>query len=76
MHRVRADRAATTSELDLDNDKVVDVFQVVADGLLGQPRVNPSNNEVPRGARADLAGDMRTEDELAVAPTDLDLAHS
>ncbi len=73
MHRVGADIAAAAHKLDLDDDKIVDVLEIVPNRALRHSGVAPADDDVPRGSAGDLAGDVPCQGELTVVPPGLDL---
>lgn len=74
MDRVRLDVAAATHEVDLDHNQVVNVVKVLTNALFRESRIATAEDEVPRGANADLAGYMTRQDELAIIPPYVDLS--
>ena len=58
MNRVGADVARRVGELHPDDDEVVDVLEVIADDRLRQSAVAAPDDQVPRGANVNLAGDV------------------
>lgn len=53
---IGADVAATADKLDLDHHEVVDMVEILADGLLLDSRIAAADDEVPGSARSDLVG--------------------
>ena len=60
-------------EVDIDNDKIVDVVEVITDLLLSDPAGHAAHSEIPRRSSSDLVRDMRRNVELTVGPTELEL---
>lgn len=73
VHRVGLDVAATTDEIHLDHDQVVDMLKVVSESSLSEARVAAADHQVACGPCTNLASDMSRQDELAIVPADVDL---
>jgi hypothetical protein len=76
VHRVCGDEAVAADEFHLDHDEIMDVIKVLSDTLIGVLRTAAPQDEISRGANANLAGDMARQDELTLVPFDLNLGHS
>lgn len=76
MDRVGGDVHVSTSNIDVDDDKIVNVVEMISDLLLGDLASQAAHDKVPRGASCDLVGNMLGHMELAVGPTEFELALS
>ena len=73
MNRVDGDVHISTPEVDVDDDKVVDMVEMISDLLLGDLAGQATHDEVPRGASCNLVGNMLGHMELAVGTAEFKL---
>jgi hypothetical protein len=73
VDRVGFDVAAVAQELDLDNNQVVNMFEVITHSSLGLLRVTTPNHEVSRGTLGNLASDMASKMIVPLCPPDIEL---
>jgi hypothetical protein len=76
MNRVDRDVHISTPEVDVDDDKVVDMVEMISDLLLGDLASYAAHDNIPRGASCNLTGNMLGHMELAVGPAEFELALS
>jgi hypothetical protein len=72
-HRVGSYMAIATDEVDLDDDEVVDMFEIRPDALFGMPGIASSDDDITGRADTNSAGNMARQDELPVAPLNVNL---
>jgi hypothetical protein len=73
VNRVGRDVRIAVLEVDVDDDKVVDVIEMVTDLVRSDLACNTSYDKIARCAPSDLVGYMWWYMELSVAPTKLKL---
>lgn len=73
MDRVGFDVATTAYELNINDDKVMDVIKVLSDAIHGVLRIASSNNQVASGTEAYLPSDVASKVEMPFAPFYKDL---
>ena len=57
----------------LDHHQVVNMFQVIANHLLGVSGAAIVDDKVPRGPNSNLVSNMAWEDKLSIVPANLNL---
>lgn len=73
MDRVGFDVATTAYELNINDDKVMDVIKVLSDAIHGVLRIASSNNQVTGSTESYLSGDVTSKVEMPLAPFYKDL---
>jgi len=73
MDRIGGNVSILPAEADLDNNKVVDVLEIVPDEILGMLRRTILDNQISGGTDSYLVSNMSWQDELTIVPTDLSL---
>ena len=73
MNGIGGDVSILPAEADLDNNKVVDVFEIVANKILGMLRRTILDNQISSSTDSYLVSNMAWQDELTIVPTDLGL---
>lgn len=75
MDRVRRHVDIAVLGLHIENDKVVDVFHVLADLGFGELACSAAEDKIAGCADGDLIGDVAGKLELAVRPSYFDLGY-
>ena len=57
----------------VDNDKVVDVIQILSNLGLGDVWMDIADREIPSGSDRDFVGDMARQNELTLVPCPFNL---
>ena len=73
MNGIGGDVSILPAEADLDNNKVVDVFEIVPDKILGMLRRTILDNQISSSTDSYLVSNMPWQDELTIVPTDFSL---
>jgi len=73
VDRVETDVAVATKVFHFDDHQVMNMFQIIPDGCFGVSVVVLANDKITAGTSSHLASNMTREDELTIAPLDIDL---
>lgn len=73
MDRIGGNISILATEADLDDNKIVDVLEIVPDEVLGMLWRTILDNQVSGSTNSYLVGNMPWQDELTIVPSDLNL---
>jgi hypothetical protein len=76
VYGVSLDVAATTNEVDTNNDEIVNVLKVITNAVDSVIRAAAANDHVSSSALGNLAGNVASKMKVPVSPFDKDLFHS
>jgi hypothetical protein len=73
VHRIGGNVSVLAVESDLDHDKIVNVLQIITDGLFGVFWTTVPDDQVPCSTDTNLVCNMGWQNELAIIPSNLNL---
>lgn len=73
MDRIGGNISILATEADLDDNKIVDVLEIVPDEVLCMLWRTILDNQVSGSTNSYLVGNMPWQDELTIVPSDLNL---
>jgi hypothetical protein len=73
MNGIREDKDVITNKLDVYDDKIVDMAQIIADGLLCEYGSSAMDANIAGRPMSGFVFDMRRDTDLMIVPLRLDL---